>query len=218
MIDMATSARRDLHVPMTTILKVIGSGFGLWAVWLLWPEFLLFVIAILLAVTLDPAVAWMERRGIARGVSVLAIAGSALALLALFVVFLLPPLTAQMTHLFQDVPAFRARQAWSWVARGVGGYEAMTNVTAALRERLAGEVPFSTLTLADEAVSRDGTHKALFHTADLRPDRIAEADMDHDGRVNRAELAKAPIPLFERADTDNDGVVTRAERETLRGR
>ena len=106
---MATSARRDLHVPMTTILKLIGSGFGLWAGWLLWPEFLLFLIAILLAVTLHPAVAWLERKRIARGVSVIVIATFALGLLALFVVFLLPPLTAQMTHLFQDVPAFRAR-------------------------------------------------------------------------------------------------------------
>ena len=108
-MDMASSARRDLHVPMTTILKLIGSGFGLWAVWLLWPEFLLFLIAILFAVTLHPAVAWMERRRIARGVSVIVIASSALALLALFVIFLLPPLTAQMTHLFQDIPAFRDR-------------------------------------------------------------------------------------------------------------
>ena len=94
---------------MTTILKLIGSGFGLWAVWLLWPEFLLFLIAILLAVTLHPAVAWMERKRVARSVSVVVIATSALALLALFLIFLLPPLTAQMTHLFQDIPAFRAR-------------------------------------------------------------------------------------------------------------
>ena len=66
-------------------------------------------------------------------------------------------------------PAFRARQAWSWAARGASGYEEMTNVPAALRARLADEVPFSTLTLADEAVSRDGTVKSLFHTADGRP-------------------------------------------------
>ena len=109
MIDMAASTRRDLHFPMTTILKLVGSGFGLWAAWLLWPEFLLFLIAILLAVTLHPAVAWMERRRIARGVSVIVIAAVAVGLLALFVVFLLPPLTAQMSHLFQDIPAFRAR-------------------------------------------------------------------------------------------------------------
>ncbi len=66
-------------------------------------------------------------------------------------------------------PAFRARQAWSWAARGASGYEAMTDVPVALRERLHEAVPFSTLTLADEAVSRDGTVKSLFHTADGRP-------------------------------------------------
>ena len=40
---------------------------------------------------------------------------------------------------------------------------------AALRERLAQRVPFSTLAIADEAHSRDGTIKVLFHTHDARP-------------------------------------------------
>jgi predicted PurR-regulated permease PerM len=129
-IDMASSARQDLHVPMTTILKLIGSGFGLWAVWLLWPEFLLFLIAILFAVTLHPAVAWLERRRIPRGVSVIVIASLALALLALFVIFLLPPLTAQMTNLFQDIPAFRARI----LSRIPAGYPAVQAVIGAIFE------------------------------------------------------------------------------------
>ena len=66
-------------------------------------------------------------------------------------------------------PAFRAGQVWSWTARGASGYEAMTNVPTTLRARLDEAVPYSTLTLADEAVSRDGTVKALFQTADGRP-------------------------------------------------
>ncbi len=66
-------------------------------------------------------------------------------------------------------PAFRARQVWSWAARGAGGYDAMTDVPAKLREQLAADVPFSTLALVDEALSRDGTVKSLFHTADGRP-------------------------------------------------
>jgi 23S rRNA (adenine2503-C2)-methyltransferase len=66
-------------------------------------------------------------------------------------------------------PAFRARQVWEWTARGARGYEDMTNVPAALRERLAAEVPFSTLTVAHRAESRDGTVKVLFHTHDGRP-------------------------------------------------
>jgi 23S rRNA (adenine2503-C2)-methyltransferase len=66
-------------------------------------------------------------------------------------------------------PAFRSRQVWEWAARGAPGYDAMTNLPVALRARLADEVPYSTLTVADEAHSRDGTVKSLFHTADGRP-------------------------------------------------
>ena len=66
-------------------------------------------------------------------------------------------------------PAFRAGQVWEWTARGAGSYEEMTNLPGALRERLEAELPFSTLELVDEALSRDGTEKALFHTADGRP-------------------------------------------------
>jgi 23S rRNA (adenine2503-C2)-methyltransferase len=66
-------------------------------------------------------------------------------------------------------PAFRARQVWAWAARGVHGYEDMSDLPADLRLRLAEEVPFSSLELEDEAHSRDGTVKALFRTHDGRP-------------------------------------------------
>jgi 23S rRNA (adenine2503-C2)-methyltransferase len=66
-------------------------------------------------------------------------------------------------------PRFRADQVWEWTARGVGSYDEMTNLPGALRDRLAGELPFSTLELVDEALARDGTEKALFRTHDGRP-------------------------------------------------
>jgi 23S rRNA (adenine2503-C2)-methyltransferase len=66
-------------------------------------------------------------------------------------------------------PTYRASQVWEWTARGAGSYEQMTNLPAALRERLGGSVPLSTLTLETEARSDDGTVKALFLTADARP-------------------------------------------------
>jgi 23S rRNA (adenine2503-C2)-methyltransferase len=69
----------------------------------------------------------------------------------------------------QGEPKFRARQVWSWAARGAAGYEQMTNIAGALRETLAREVPFSSLELQEEARSDDGTVKALFATADARP-------------------------------------------------
>jgi 23S rRNA (adenine2503-C2)-methyltransferase len=66
-------------------------------------------------------------------------------------------------------PSYRASQVWEWVARGVRDYGEMTNLPAPLRDRLAEEVPLSTLTLETEARSDDGTVKALFATADDRP-------------------------------------------------
>jgi 23S rRNA (adenine2503-C2)-methyltransferase len=66
-------------------------------------------------------------------------------------------------------PKYRASQVWEWVARGVGGYEEMTNLPALLRERLAAELPLSTLSIRAEARSDDGTVKTLFDTGDGRP-------------------------------------------------
>jgi 23S rRNA (adenine2503-C2)-methyltransferase len=66
-------------------------------------------------------------------------------------------------------PAFRARQVWEWAARGAHGYEEMTNLGKDLRAQLAERVPFSSLTLDQEAHASDGTVKALFRTHDGRP-------------------------------------------------
>src|SRR5437588_2907641 len=66
-------------------------------------------------------------------------------------------------------PAFRARQVWEWAARGVSGYEQMTNLPVRLRRALADEVPFSTLEVVHEAAARDGTVKTLFRTHDGHP-------------------------------------------------
>ena len=66
-------------------------------------------------------------------------------------------------------PTFRADQVWQWLAGGSSSYEEMTNLPGALRERLADELPLSTLVVEREAVARDGTEKALFATVDGRP-------------------------------------------------
>jgi 23S rRNA (adenine2503-C2)-methyltransferase len=68
-----------------------------------------------------------------------------------------------------EEPRFRAGQIWAWAAKGVQGYEQMTNLPSALRETLTRELPFSSLSLSEEARSSDGTVKALFQTADGRP-------------------------------------------------
>lgn len=75
----------------------------------------------------------------------------------------------QKTLAARGEPGYRTTQVWGWAAHGSAGYDAMTNVPSALRGELAAAVPFSTLTVEDEAHSRDGTVKALFRTADGHP-------------------------------------------------
>ncbi|MEJ7567392.1 MAG: 23S rRNA (adenine(2503)-C(2))-methyltransferase RlmN [Gaiellaceae bacterium] len=91
-------------------------------------------------------------------------------------------------------PDYRARQVWEWAARGVAGYEEMTNVPNALRELLSAEVPFSSLTLTDESHSSDGTIKALFRTGDGHP---AEAVLMRyrDGRRSICVSSQSGCPL-----------------------
>jgi 23S rRNA (adenine2503-C2)-methyltransferase len=66
-------------------------------------------------------------------------------------------------------PPYRAGQVWEWAARGAASYAEMTNVPGALRDRLAAEVPFSTLDVEREERARDGTAKTLFRTRDGHP-------------------------------------------------
>jgi 23S rRNA (adenine2503-C2)-methyltransferase len=65
--------------------------------------------------------------------------------------------------------AFRARQVWEWAARGAGGYDEMTNVSRSLRQQLEKSIPFSSLSVEEEATAADGTVKVLFRTADGHP-------------------------------------------------
>ena len=91
-------------------------------------------------------------------------------------------------------PAYRAAQVWEWAARGVAGYDAMTNVPARLRAALAEEVPFTTLSLETEARSKDGTVKALFRTHDGHP---VEAVLmrSRDGRRSLCLWSQSGCPL-----------------------
>jgi 23S rRNA (adenine2503-C2)-methyltransferase len=91
-------------------------------------------------------------------------------------------------------PAFRARQVWRWTANGARGYDEMTDLPAALRERLAADVPFSSLEAVREAHSADGTIKALFHTRD---GRAVEAVLMRyrDGRRSVCVSSQSGCPL-----------------------
>jgi 23S rRNA (adenine2503-C2)-methyltransferase len=64
---------------------------------------------------------------------------------------------------------YRADQLYRWIhARGAESFEHMTDLTRALRARLAREARLDTLTLAEARTSADGSTKLAFHTADQR--------------------------------------------------
>src|SRR3954452_9369631 len=91
-------------------------------------------------------------------------------------------------------PRFRVRQIWDWVARGADSYAAMTNVPADLRAALEASVPLSSLSVEHEALSTDGTEKALFHTHDGRP--VEDVVMRYrDGRRSLCVSSQSGCPL-----------------------
>ena len=91
-------------------------------------------------------------------------------------------------------PSYRAGQVWEWVARGAAAYEEMTNLPAALRERLEPRCRSRRSRVEAEAKSDDGTVKTLFHTADGRP--IEAVLMRYrDGRRSVCVSSQSGCPL-----------------------
>ena len=64
-------------------------------------------------------------------------------------------------------PRFRAKQVHEWIHRHhCTSFDAMSNVPAPLRQRLAQEYPFEEFSLVDRQVSSDGTRKYVFKLSD----------------------------------------------------
>ncbi len=91
-------------------------------------------------------------------------------------------------------PAYRAAQVWEWAARGAASYEQISNLPRPLREALAKDVPFTTLTHDQTARSQDGTEKALFATADGRPVETVLMSYN-DGRRSLCLSSQSGCPL-----------------------
>ena len=71
---MADQTRREEQRVRTTrheiswrsLLSIVGLGLGLWLIVRIWPIILIIVIALILAGTFSPVVAWLERRRVPR--------------------------------------------------------------------------------------------------------------------------------------------------------
>ncbi len=77
----------------------------------------------------------------------------------------LPELTAAIKELGQ--PAFRGKQIYTWLHKGVRSYEEMTNLPKALRETLAEKYPINApMVVRKQESAKDGTIKYLWQLAD----------------------------------------------------
>ncbi len=77
----------------------------------------------------------------------------------------LPEMTLALKEMGQ--PAFRAKQIYTWLHKGVHSYDEMTNVSKELRRLLAQEYPFTTPEVVRRQESqRDGTIKYLWRLSD----------------------------------------------------
>ena len=91
------------------MVKILLTLLLVWAGLRLWPDFVLLLISLLIAVALHPVVTALERRGLGRGavVGLMTLAMCAAATLLITVVF--TSLAEQLSKLVQDFPALRDR-------------------------------------------------------------------------------------------------------------
>ena len=77
----------------------------------------------------------------------------------------LPELTAVIKELGQ--PAFRGKQIYTWLHKGVRSYDEMTNLPKSLRDTLAEKYPICPPRVVRRQESaKDGTIKYLWELAD----------------------------------------------------
>jgi predicted PurR-regulated permease PerM len=101
--------RTELAISWPTIGKVLVAAVVVWAFLKLWLPFLVFLVAVLIAVTLSPVVSWLERRKLSHGVAVAVVGLVLLGVILFFAVGVLPPLIDQLLHLGEHFPAYKAR-------------------------------------------------------------------------------------------------------------
>jgi predicted PurR-regulated permease PerM len=105
---MADPVRRRLAVdiPWRTLFKLIAAVALVW-VWLhVYQLVLLVIVAILLAVTLDPVVAWVQRRGVPRWGAATIVGVALLVLIGGFVAITWSSISDQAQYLARRLPQF----------------------------------------------------------------------------------------------------------------
>ena len=99
----------DLRIPFITLVKVALAVLLVAIVIKLWPVVLMIIIAILIAVMLDPVVVWLEAHRVRKGIGVFAIAFVVFGLLIAFLFGLLPVIGREVAEVTKQAPAILQR-------------------------------------------------------------------------------------------------------------
>ena len=96
------ASRVEVHVPASTILRVLLALAAVWLLLRIIPSLVILVVAVLLAVTLAPAVGKLERRGLSRRLGVAVVSTLILATIVLLLAVVVPPLATQTIALVDN--------------------------------------------------------------------------------------------------------------------
>lgn len=94
----------QLRIPFVTLMKIGAAVLLAWILVKLWPLILMFIVAVLIAVVLDPVVVWLEHHRLRRPFGVLTVAVFLLLLLGAFFSILIPEMWRQVLSLIRDLP------------------------------------------------------------------------------------------------------------------
>ncbi|HEV8565866.1 MAG TPA: AI-2E family transporter [Actinoplanes sp.] len=144
--ERAAPATMAERVPYGLVVRWAAAGtFGVLVVLLIAYAFytvreiiVLVLIAMFAAISLDPVVRWLMKRGVRRSIAVTIVILVALTLFALFVWSIVPPIVRQSGQLFGDLPGYLARL--SEESKGVREVTDRYHLTERLTA-LVGEIP-----------------------------------------------------------------------------
>ena len=99
--------RLRLEVSWLTIFKILSAAALVW-VWLqVWPIVMVVLVSLVLAITLEPVVSWLERRNVKRSLAVLAVGAVTLATIGASIFAAVAPLTEETKLFFGRLASFQ---------------------------------------------------------------------------------------------------------------
>ena len=122
---MADTIRRQvrLEVPWPTLLKVHAAAALAWVLVQLLPIVLILLVAVVLAVSLDPVVVWLERRRVPRTIGAVVVATAIVLLAGAFLWLTWSSLSSQWQQVAGEVEG-KVRQLWArmpeWLRGALG--------------------------------------------------------------------------------------------------